>query len=101
MHVIILIDAYKFTRRSPQGGTALVRSGVQYNNITILYHRGAAHSCSSFADLVTKTGWEVKANFALTPHQLFMTRSAQLEQLWAAPPRITHNYIIILYARSY
>ena len=31
---------------------------------------GAAHSCSSFADLVIKTGWEVKANFVLTSHQL-------------------------------
>jgi hypothetical protein len=34
------------------------------------YHGGAAHSCSSFADLVIKTGWEVKANFAFISHQL-------------------------------
>jgi hypothetical protein len=27
------------------------------------YNGGAAHSCSSFADLVIKTGWEVKAIF--------------------------------------
>jgi hypothetical protein len=52
----------------------------------VYYHGGAAHSYSSFAELVIKSGWEVKANFALTSHQLFMARSAQLEQLWAAPP---------------
>jgi hypothetical protein len=37
------------------------------------YHGGAAHSCSSFADLVIKTGWEVKAKLALTYHPVFMT----------------------------
>ena len=35
--------------RTP-GGTALVRSGVQYNNKTMRHHFGAAHSCSSFTD---------------------------------------------------
>jgi hypothetical protein len=50
------------------------------------YNGGADPSCSSFADLVIKTGWEVKANFVLSSHPVFMTRSAKLEQLWAAPP---------------
>ena len=39
---------------SARACTALVRSGVQYNNKTMRYHFGAAHSCSSFADLVIK-----------------------------------------------
>ena len=34
---------------------ALVRSGVQNNNKTMRHHFGAAHSCSSFADLVIKS----------------------------------------------
>jgi hypothetical protein len=49
------------------------------------YHCGAAHSCSSFADLVLKSLQVVKNFLALTTYQLFMTRSAKLEQLWAAP----------------
>jgi hypothetical protein len=61
--------------RMPRGFTALVRSGVQYNNKTMLHNCGAAHSCSSFADLVIKTGWEVKTKLALTSHPVFMTRS--------------------------
>ena len=52
------------------------------------YHCGAAHSCSSIADLVLKSLQVVKEKLALTTYQLFMTRSAKLEQLhvWAAPP---------------
>jgi hypothetical protein len=46
---------------------------------------GAAHSCSSFADLVLKSLQVVKEKLALTSHQFFMTRSEILEQLWAAP----------------
>jgi hypothetical protein len=40
--------------RRHRRGTLLVRSGVQYNNKTMGNHFGAAHSCSSFADLVKK-----------------------------------------------
>jgi hypothetical protein len=29
--------------------------------------------------------WEVKTKLALTSHPVFITRSAKLEQLWAAP----------------
>ena len=50
------------------------------------YHCGAAHSCSSIADLVLKSLQVVKEKLALTTYQLFMTRSAKLEQLWAALP---------------
>jgi hypothetical protein len=39
------------------------------------HHGGAAHSCSSFADLVIKTEWEVEAKLDLTSHPVFMTRS--------------------------
>jgi hypothetical protein len=46
---------------------------------------GAANSCSSFADLVLKSLQVVKEKLALTTYQLFMIRSAKLEQLWAAP----------------
>jgi hypothetical protein len=49
------------------------------------YHCGAAHSCSSFANLVIKTGWEVKTNLVLIFYQVFMSRSAKFEQLRAAP----------------
>ena len=59
-----------------------------------------AHSCSSSADLVIKTGREVKANFALTSHHFY----DQIGKTRAAIGRaamISHSYIIILYARSY
>ena len=56
---------------------------------------GAAHSCSSFADLVLKSLQVVKEKLALTTYQLFMTRSAKLEQLWAAPP--LYRIVILLY----
>jgi hypothetical protein len=49
------------------------------------YQGGAAHSCSSIADLVLKSLSVVKNFLALTTYQLFMTRSAKLEQLRAAP----------------
>jgi hypothetical protein len=49
------------------------------------YHRGADHSFSSFADLVIKNIQRFKANFSLNRWIFFMTRSAKLEQLWAAP----------------
>jgi hypothetical protein len=52
----------------PPGGTALVvRSGVHYNNKTMRYHCGTAHSCSSFADLVIKNIQRVKTNRAMVP----------------------------------
>jgi hypothetical protein len=49
------------------------------------HHCGAAHSCSSIADLVIKNSQRFKAIFFLNRYQLFRTRSAKLEQLWAAP----------------
>jgi hypothetical protein len=49
------------------------------------YHFGAAHSCTSFADLIIKNSQRLKANFSLDRWLFFMTRSAKLEQLWAAP----------------
>jgi hypothetical protein len=52
------------------------------------HHRGATNSGSSFAGLVIKklkSRAEVKAKLALTSHPVFMTRSAKLEPLWAAP----------------
>jgi hypothetical protein len=48
-------------------------------------HFGAAHSCSSFADLVIKNSQRFKEKLALNRWLFFMTRSAKLEQLWAAP----------------
>jgi hypothetical protein len=49
------------------------------------YHGGAAHSCPSFADLVLKSIHRFKEKLALNRWLFFMTRSAKLEQLWAAP----------------
>jgi hypothetical protein len=53
------------------------------------YNGGAAHSCSSFADLVIKTGWVVKTKLVLTSNPVFMTRSAKLAQYDGAPPMMT------------
>jgi hypothetical protein len=50
------------------------------------YNGGAAHSCSSFADPIAKNIQRFKANFAFNRWIFFMTRSAKLEHLWAAPP---------------
>ena len=48
---------------------------LKYNNKTMRHHCGAAHSCSSIADLVLKSLQVVKEKLALTTCQLFMTRS--------------------------
>ena len=55
---------WRWLRRSRRC-TALVRSGVQYNNKTMGIHFGAAHSCSSFADLVIKNSQRFKEKIAL------------------------------------
>ena len=52
-----------------------VRSGVQYNNKTMRHHFSAAHSCSSFADLVIKNSQRFKEKLALNRWLFFMTRS--------------------------
>ena len=55
-HIALLCDLHlaginkKSIQTGSPAGTALVRSCVQYNIITMRYHGGAAHSCSSFAD---------------------------------------------------
>jgi hypothetical protein len=49
------------------------------------HHVGAAHSCSSFADLVIKNIQRFKPKLASNRWILFMNRSAKIEQLWAAP----------------
>ena len=46
-------------------GLPASKIGRIINNNNMRYYGGAAHSCSSFADLVIKTGWEVEANFFL------------------------------------
>jgi hypothetical protein len=50
----------------------------------------AAHSCSSFADLIIKSIQRFEEKLALNRWIFFMTRWAKLEQLWAAPPMIAH-----------
>jgi hypothetical protein len=45
--------------------------------------------------------WYLKANFALTTYQLFMTRSAKTRAAMGRAAIIAHSYIIILYARPY
>jgi hypothetical protein len=54
---------------------------------------------SSFADLTPKKIQRFKANFALTRWIFFMTRSAKVEQLWAAPP--LYRIVVLLYCTSY
>jgi hypothetical protein len=49
------------------------------------YHGGAAHSCSSFADLVIKSIQRFQEKLALNRWILFLVGSTKLEQLWAAP----------------
>ena len=60
------------------------------------YHCGAAHSCSSIADMVLKNSQRFKEKLALNRWVFFMTRSAKLEQLRARAAMITHSFIIIL-----
>jgi len=51
------------------------------------YNGGAAHSCSSIADLVLKNIQRFKAKLASNRWIFFfVVGSAKLEQLWAAPP---------------
>ena len=67
-------------------------------SITMGYHGGAAHSYSSFADLVIKSWWELNAKIAWTCHPVFMTRSAKLEQLlygWAHSPSLKLGHLKI------
>jgi hypothetical protein len=49
------------------------------------YLCGAAHSCSIITDLVLKNIQLFKEKLDLNRWIFFMTRSAKLEQLWAAP----------------
>ena len=56
-------------------GTVLVRSGVQYNNKTMCNHGGAAHSCSSFADLVLKSIQRFKEKYPWRAGGLFLARA--------------------------
>jgi hypothetical protein len=49
------------------------------------HHCGAAHSCSSFADLVLKSIQRFKEKLALNRWIFFLVGSAKLEQLRAAP----------------
>jgi hypothetical protein len=70
----VQVPAAQDTPRT-RGFTALVRSGVQYNNKTM-----------SFADLVLKNIQRFKAKLALNRWIFFLVGSAKLEQLWAAPP---------------
>jgi hypothetical protein len=49
------------------------------------YHCGAAHSSSSIADMVLKNIQRFKNFLALNRWIFFMSRSAKIEQLWAAP----------------
>jgi hypothetical protein len=55
------------------------------------YHGRAAHSCSSFADLVIKSIQRFKEKLASNRWIFFLVGSAKLEQLWAAPPMIAHR----------
>jgi hypothetical protein len=49
------------------------------------YNGGAAHSCSSSADLVLKNISRFKEKLALNRWIFFLVGSAKLEQLRAAP----------------